>query len=153
MYVHTEEVVHLRGENGQRNTCREAHNHRIRHKLDDTAQLEHAHENKHDTRHDCGDEQARESVLLNHTIDNHNERARRTANLHFATTESRDDKSCNDSRDKTFSWSDARGDTKSNCQWDSHYADDNSCHRVLQQFLFGVALQRMEELRLKNIVE
>ena len=97
LYIHTKEVVHLRRENGQRNTCREAHDHRIRHKLNDTAQFEHTHENEHDTRHDRGDEQACEPVLLNNAINDDNERARRTANLHLATAESRNDKSCYDS--------------------------------------------------------
>ena len=96
LQVHTKEVVHLGGEDSQCDTCGEANDYGVWHKLDDIAQLEQSHQYEQYARHDSGDEQSRDAMLLNHAIDNHDKRSCRTANLHFAATESRDDKSRDD---------------------------------------------------------
>ena len=122
--IHTEKVVHLGRKNGERNTRRETYDNRIWNKLDDITQFEYTHEDEQYTRHDRGDEQAREAMLLDDTIDNDDEGAGRTTNLHLATTKSRDDEAGNDSRDESFGRTYARCDTKSDSQRNSDDTND-----------------------------
>ena len=118
--IHTEKVVHLGRKNGERNTRRETYDNRIWNKLDDITQFEYTHEDEQYTRHDRGDEQTREAMLLNDTVDNDNEGAGRTTNLYLASTKSGNDKTGNNSCDEAFSRTYTRCDTKSDSQRNSN---------------------------------
>ena len=80
----TEEIVHLRTEDRQRDTCRKTYYHRVRHELNHRSQMRHAHHNQQYTRHDGSYRQPRQTVLLNNAVDNNNERTGRSAYLHLA---------------------------------------------------------------------
>ena len=75
----TEEVLHLRGEDGQGNTACEAHHNRIWNELEYHAHLAHAHQHKEYARHDGSDNQSLHSVLAHDTGHNDDECTCRTA--------------------------------------------------------------------------
>ena len=102
LHRQSEEILDLRGEDGQGDTRGEAHNDGIRDVLDNSTQMEHAEHDKEDTRHERGNGKALEAVLLDDTINNNNERARGTTNLHFGASEDRDEKTCHDGGDDAF---------------------------------------------------
>ncbi len=149
----TEKVVHLSGENSQRNTCRKAHNDRVGNELDDVSQFEQAHNNEQYARHNHGDKQTCQTVLLNDTVDDDNECARRSANLHFAPAESRDDKARNDGGNKPLGRSYTRRDTERNRQRNSHHAHDDTGNRILQKTLHGVAAHSRKEFGTEHVLE
>ena len=148
-----EEVVHLRREDGYRDTRREADNHRIRHELDDISQLEYAHDNQQDTRHDSGYQQSCQPMLLDNAVDNHDKRTRRAPYLHLAAAECRDDETRDNRRYQALRRTHARRDTEGDCQRDSHNTDNDSCHCVLQETLLVVAFHARKQLRSKHFLK
>ena len=81
----TEEIVHLRAEDRQRDTCREANNNRVWHELDHRSQLRQTHRDQQDSRHHRRDHQTAQTVLLDDAVDDHDERTRRATDLHLTT--------------------------------------------------------------------
>ena len=82
----TEEILDLRGKDGQGDTRGKAHYNGVRNIFDDGAQMEHTKHNEEDTRQKCGNGQTLETILLDNTINNNNECARRTTYLNFGST-------------------------------------------------------------------
>ena len=86
----TKEIIHLGTENGQGYTGSETYNDGVGNELNDRTETRQAHGYQQDTRHDGSDHQPGESVLLNDTVYDDDERTRRTAYLHFAAAENGD---------------------------------------------------------------
>ena len=107
-----EQIVHLRGEDRQRDTARETHDHRVRDELDDATQVEETHENQQDTRHDRGDSQTTQAILLDDAIDDHDERTRRSTDLHLRSAEKRDQETRDNRSEQTLCRTHARSDSE-----------------------------------------
>ena len=108
----TEEIVHLGRENGQRDTCRKAHDNRVGNELDHRSQMRYTHQYQQDTRHHGSDHQTAQTELLDDTIDNNDECTGRTAYLHFTSSENGNQQTGDDRRYQTFRRTNTRRDTK-----------------------------------------
>ena len=89
--LQSEEVLDLRGEDGERDARGEAHHDGIRDELDDGAQTKHAQQDEKEAGHDGGDEEARKAELRHDTINNDDECTRRPTDLDTAAPQRRDD--------------------------------------------------------------
>ena len=98
----SEEILDLRGEDGEGDTRRKSHDDRIRDVLDDGTQMEDAEHDEEHTRHQRGNGQTFKAILLDDAIYNNNECARGTTNLHLRTSKDGDDKTCHDGSDDTL---------------------------------------------------
>ena len=146
----TEHIVHLSRENRECDTTGKANNHWIWHEFNDISQFENSNQNQDDSRHDCGNHQASQTMLLDYAVNYHDESACRTANLHLATAKKRDDESRDDSRHEAFRRTDARSDTKGDSQRQRHNTHNKSCHCICRKLRFIVVLQAAKEFRRKN---
>ena len=144
-----EEVLHLRGEDGQRDTARKTHHDGIRDVPDDGPQTEQPQQDEEHARHERGDHQSALAVLCNDAVDNDDERSRRSANLHPAAPETRHEETGDNSGDDSFLRRHARRDTECDGKRQSHNADNDSRHDVGRQRSLRVAFERREELRLE----
>ena len=111
--------------------------------------MEHAEHDKEDTRHERGDGKALEAVLLDDTINNNNERARRTTNLHFGASEDRDKETSHDGGDDALLGCHARSNTEGNGQRQGNDADNDTCQQVGSELFLTVVLERRNQLRFK----
>ena len=107
LHRQAEQVLDLCGEDGQGNTRGKTHHNRIRDVLDDGAKVQDTEQDEEHTRQECGDGQPLEAVLLDDTIYNNNERARRATYLNLRSAENGNHKSCHDGSDNPL----LRGDT------------------------------------------
>ncbi len=144
-----EQVLDLRGEDGEGNTAGEADNDRVRNVLDDRAEMQHAEHNEEDTRHQRGDGQSLETVLLDDAIYYNNERARRSTDLNLRASENGDDETGDDGGDDALLGCHARGNTEGNGQRQGDDAHDDACQQVGRQLLAVVMLKYRKQFRLK----
>ena len=85
----SKEITNLGGENQDRDPAGEANRDRIRDELDDLAEFEKTHDHQQRARQHRGDGQPAVAELLNRVVDQHDEGARWTADLHTAPAERR----------------------------------------------------------------
>ena len=149
LHRQAQQVLNLSGKNRQRNTARETDDNGIRDVLDDCSQVQHAKHDEEHTSHQRGNGQPLEAVLLDNTINNNNERARRTTNLHLGATKDGYKESSNDGGDNTLLGRHARSDTECNSQRQCDNTYNDSGQQVGGELLLRVVLERREKLRLK----
>ena len=82
----------LGGEDGEGDTAGEAHHDGVGNEADDGAQFENAHQQENDARHDSGDGQSFDAVLLDDAVHDDDERAGGTSDLHAAATQGQSEK-------------------------------------------------------------
>ena len=145
----SEEVFYLRGENRDGDTAGESHDDGVGDELDDGAQMQHSEEDEEGTCHQSGNGEPLEAILLDDAIDDDDEGTRRSANLHLAASEQRDDESRHDSGDDTLLWCHSGCDTEGDGKWQCHDAHDDARHDVGHEGLLVVVPQCGEELRLE----
>lgn len=150
--VETEQVFDLGGENGQGDTAGETYDDGVGDVADDGAETQHAEQDEEETRHDGGDGESCESVLLDDAVDDDNEGTRRTAYLYTATAECTDGKACNDGGEDAFFGRHARGDAESNGKWQGNDAHNDACHQVGCKFLFVVVFECMKQLWFRRTI-
>ena len=80
----TEEIVHLRREDGYGDTGGETYDNGVGHELDDGTHACQTHHDEQYARHDGCYHQPRQTILLNDAVDDDDKRTRRTAYLHLA---------------------------------------------------------------------
>ena len=139
-----EEVFDLRRENRQGDSAREADDDGVGDKLDDRPQLQRAHDDQQDARHDRRDGQSLEPEVLDDAIYNNNKGSRRPSDLDGAAAEQRNHESADDGGNQTLFGTHARGDTECNGQRQGDDAHDDARHQVCHEFFFGISLQRRE---------
>ena len=144
-----EQILDLRGEDGEGDTAGEAHDDGVRDVLDDRAQMQYAEHDEEDARHERGDGQTLEAVLLDDAIYNNNERTRRTTDLYLRASEDGDDETGYDGGDDTLLGRHARGDTEGDGQRQGDDAHDDTGQQVGRQLLAVVMLKCREQFRLK----
>ena len=103
--------------------------------------MQHAEHDEEHARHQRGYGQSLEAILLDDAIDNNNERARGTANLHLRSTKDRDDETGDDGGDDTLLGRHTRGNTKGDGQWQGNDADDDTSQEVGRKLLSAVILE------------
>ena len=145
-----EEILDLRGEDGEGDTRRESHDDGIWDVLDDGTQMEHAEHDEEHTRHQCGNGQSFEAVLLDDTIYDNNKRARWSTDLHLRSTEDGNNETCHDGSDDTFLRCHARRDTEGDGQRQGHDTHDDTCQQVGHELLTVVMLQRGKQFWFKR---
>ena len=124
-----EKVLDLRGKNNHGNAGREAGGHGIGDELDQSPQPEHAHEDHDCPGHDRGGGQAGVAVMGGNVADDHNEGARRPADLHAAAAQRGNQESGHNGR------------IKAHCRWRNAFAlhdtvgnrTNSECHRQRQR--------------------
>ena len=141
-----EDVCHLRGEDGDGDAARKAHDDGVGNEFDDGAQLERAQQDEDDARHQRGGDEARFAILLDDAVDDDDERARRSAYLHPAASQQRDEETGDDGRHDAFFGRDARRDAEGDGQRQGYDAHDDARHEVGGELLLVVALQCVEQL-------
>ena len=145
-----EEVLDLRGEDGDGDTAGETHHDGIGDELDDGAEAEHAKQDKKDTRQHGGYHQAGEAKLLDDAVDDDDESAGGAANLYARAAEGGDDEARHDGGDDALLGRYAGGDTKRDGEGKGYDAHDETGHEVGHEFLFAVATQVLQEARRKS---
>ena len=145
----SEEVLDLCGENGDGNTARKAHHDGVRDELDDGAELARTEQNEEHAGHHRGNHQPRQSELgvTHNAVDNDDEGARRSANLHPASAQGRDDETADDGRQNALRRRHARGDAKGYGKRKGHNAHYQAGHEVGHQLLFVVVPDFTEQAR------
>ena len=89
--VQSQKVFDLRGEDGEGDARGEPHHDGIGNELDHAAQAEHPEQHQEDAGHDRGHQQPRQAETLHHSVDDDDESAGGSADLHAASAQSRDD--------------------------------------------------------------
>ena len=146
--LETKQVLELAHQNDRRDAGRETDRHRIGNELDVAAQPQEA-----DQRHDRAGHHRREheaivSVPLHHRGDEHDEGARRAADLHAAAAEQRHKETADDGRVKPALGADARGDRDRHRQRQRHDGDRQAGQRIRAQVSEPIALaEDRDELR------
>ena len=140
-------VAHLGGEDGNSNTCREAHDNGIRDKLDDSPQAEHAQCHQYHASQDGGDEQALQAILRigDNTIDDDDECARGATNLHFGPSQQGDEETSNNGGDDALFGSHSAGNAECNGQWQGHNAYDHTSHKVFHKCAPVIPFQAFQQ--------
>ena len=144
----TEEVRHLAKRNNNSDTRRKTDRHRIRDELDNRTKLSKTKNDEEDTGQERCRSKAIVTVLAHNAVDNHDECARRAANLEAGTTQQRNDEARDNGRVKALFRTHARSDSKRNRQGESQNANDQARHQVASEILASVAaLDRADDFR------
>src|SRR5206468_11737920 len=80
-----------------------------------------------------------------------NERAGRSADLHFAATERGDDPPGNDRSPQSLRWRDARSDAETDREWQRDYADRYACGQIGEKSPPIVIAQTLDQFRFKKL--
>ena len=139
----------VRGHDSHRQTQQVLDDDGVRDVLDDRAQMQHTEHNEEHTRHQRGDGQSLEAILLDDAIYNNNECARRSTYLYLRASEDGDDETGDDGGDDALLGCDARGDTEGDGQRQGDDAHDDACQQVGRQLLAVVMLKYRKQFRLK----
>ena len=139
----SEEVFDLRGEDGDGDTAREAHDDGVWDKLDDGSQTARTEEDEEKSRqHGCNHEPRKsERGVADDAVDDDNERSGRSADLHAAAAESGNNKTAHDGGQDALRGRNAGSNTKSDGKRQRHDADNQTCHEVGGKLLFGIVAQ------------
>jgi hypothetical protein len=138
--LETKQVLELAHQNDRRDAGRETDRHRIGNELDVAAQPQEA-----DQRHDRAGHHRREheaivSVPLHDCGDEHDEGARRAADLHAAAAKQRHKEAADDGRVEAALRADTRGDRDRHRQRERHDGDRQAGERVRAQISEPIAL-------------
>ena len=149
----TEEIVHLGREDRHGDTCSETDDDGVRHELNDRTQMRYTHHNEQNTRHDGSDHQTAQTVLLDDAVDDDDERTRRTAYLHLAAAEDRDQQTGDDRRHQAFRRTYTRRYTESDGEGDRYNTYDDTCQRILTELRTVILTKCLEQLRRKDFFD
>ena len=144
--MQTEEVFDLGGEDGDGDTAGESYHNRVGDIFDDGAEMEQTEEHQEGTRHEGGNGQSLDAVLLDDAVDDDDKRTGRSAYLHLAATEYRDDETGHDGCDDTLFGSHSRCDTEGDGQRQGHDTHNDSRHHIGGEILLVVVPQGVEDL-------
>ena len=111
--------------------------------------METPHKDQYQSRHKGCNGQSLQTIRLNNAVNNNDKCSRRAAYLHAVTAQKRNDKSADNSRNKTFFGRNSRSDTECNSQRQGHDTHNDSRHEVFQELLLRVASQRSKKFRVK----
>ena len=145
----TQHVFDLCGEDGEGDTAGETHDNGVGYELDDAAQAEESHHDKHGSCHGCGNGKPFEAVALYDTEYDDDECAGGASYLHRATSQGRDDEAADDGGDETFFGSDTRGDAECDGKWQRYDAHNDTGHEVGHEFFARVVAQAFQQFGLK----
>ena len=134
-----EEVRHLAKRNNNSDTRRKSDRHRIRDELDNRTELSKTENDEEDTGQERCRSKAIITVLAYNAVDNHDECARRAANLEAGTAQQRNDEARDNGGVKALFRTHARSDSKRNRQGESQNADNQARHQVASEILASVA--------------
>ena len=140
------------GEDGHGDTARETYHDGIGNELDDGAEAAGSEKDEEEARQHGGNHETRKAELgiADDAVDNHDERARRTANLYAAAAEGGHEETADDGRKDALRGGNAGGNTESDGQRKGHNADNETCHEVGGKLLLVVVPQLTEEARRKT---
>ena len=102
--------------------------------------MQHAHQDKESSCHECGYAKAAHAVLLDDTVNDNDESSGRTANLNLAASKEGDDETCNDCSQNTGLRSCSRCNTERDGKRQSHNTYNYTCKQVLNKCLFVVTV-------------
>ena len=108
------------------------------------AELGDAQYHEYHAGHDRSHDEPVDAVSLDDSVDDHDERSGRPADLDTRATECGDQESADDGRVKTAIGSQAAGDRECNRKRESHYADDHSRGEIGSELRSAVRLQRRD---------
>ena len=148
--LQAEEVLDLRGENGQCDTGGKADHDRVGDVFDDGSQVQDAHHDQECTGHEGRDHQAVHAVFLDDSEDDDDEGAGGAADLDLAAAEERDEESRHDGGQDAGLRSGAGRDAERDGQRKGDDADDDTCQQVLDKLLLVISvLERREQFGLE----
>ena len=152
--LQTEEVLDLRGEDGQRDTGGKTDHDRVGDIFDDGAQVQDAHQDQECAGHEGRDHQAVHAVFLDDSEDNDDEGAGGAADLDLAAAEEGNEESRHDGGQDAGLRSGTGRDAERDGQRQGHDADDDTCQQVLDKLLLVVTvLERREQFGLETNFE
>jgi hypothetical protein len=139
-----EQVFHLARENDHGDSAREPGDDGVWNELDDSAELRGAEDDEEHTGHDRGDEESVDPILLDDAVHDHDERARRSADLHARAAERRNQEPGDDGGPQAAIWRDSAGDREGNRQRQGNDSDDDSGRDVGHELGAVIGLQRRD---------
>ncbi len=125
-HLKSQQVLHLAGEDDQGDAGGESESDRVWDELDGPAESGESHDDKDDARHQSRDPQSVEPVLLDDSVDNHDEGAGRSPDLHPGAAQRRDDESRDDRRVEAALRRYPAGDGEGDGQWQRDNSDYDS---------------------------
>ncbi len=146
IYRQSEDVLDLSREYRHCNTRSESHDDGIRYEADDRPETQKSHQQQHQACHERRDRKPVDTMLSDDTVDDDDECSGRASDLHFATTEERDDEATDDGCDQTFRRRYTTGYTEGDGQRQGDDTDDDACSEILEECLLVVVLQILEKL-------
>ena len=145
--LQAEQVAHLRERDQYRNAVGEANDHTHWHVTHQGAQPEQTEQEKQHTGAGGGDQQVGHAVALDDAVDDHDEGAGRSADLHRGTSQRRDDEASDDGGPQTGFGLEPAGNGKRHGQRQRHDAHRDARTHVAHQFVPGVALEVLNQAR------
>jgi hypothetical protein len=145
--LETQEVLHLRERDDDRNAVGEADHDRHRHEADHLPELEEAHRHQQQAGHHGGDQQVRNAVALDDGIEQGDERPRRARDLYPRAAQGGDDETTHDRRDQALLRLDAGGDAERHRQRHRDTGDRETGAEVGSKIGAPVALDRFLQRR------
>ena len=140
----TEEIIHLGREDRDCNTGSETDDNGVGHELNHRPETRKTHEDKQYTRHHGSDHQTGQTVLLDDTVDDNDEGACGTTDLHLTSTEHGDDQTGYDGCDQTFRRAYSGGYTEGDSEGYGNDADNDSGQGILTELCTRVVAQCMK---------
>src|SRR2546428_834323 len=142
-----EEILDLPREDDQGDTAREADGHGVGDELDRTAQPREAEAHQDDARHEGRHREPFHPVALDDCVDDHDEGARRPADLHARAPQRRDDESRDDRGEQPALGTDPARDREGDGERECDDTDDDPGDQIREELLAGVPRDRGDELR------
>ena len=129
--LQTEEVFDLRGKDGEGDTGGKAHHDGIRDVFNNGTQVQDAHQDEEGTGHESSDHEAAHAILLDDSVNDHNEGAGGATDLHLAATEERNEETGHDGGKNTGLRRGAGSDTECDGQRKGYDAHNDTGQKVL----------------------
>ena len=143
-HLQAEEIFDLAREDDDGDPAREAGDHRMRDELDRAAELRESHDDEQHASHQRRHREPVDAVLLHDAVDDHDERAGRSADLNARAAERGDDEAGDDGGPQTAAGGDAAGDREGDGEWERDDADDDAGREVAAELRAGVVPERRD---------
>ena len=145
-----EEIFDLRAEDDDRDAAGETGGDGIGDELDHRAEARETHDEEHDAGHSGADDEILNAVLRDGGVNDANESAGGSADLHAGTAERRDEKTGDDGGPETGLRFDAGGDAEGHGERKGDDADGESGGEVGGEVRAGVSFERGEKSRVER---
>ena len=147
--LQAQKILDLRNPDQHRNPIGKTDNHCHRNEFNQNPHAKKTHHPQHDARHKRGQQQSAHTIALDNPIHNHDERTRRSANLHARTAEQRNQKTRNDRRKNTGFGFQPRRNRKRHRQRQSHDRHGHTCAQIFDQSLSVITAHDFVNFRIK----